>query len=48
VNPEVADFLHGEENHLIPGLEKTIGKRIVIYPDTGITWKHFEIIESAQ
>ncbi len=47
VNPEVADFLHGEENRLIPGLEKTIGKQIVIYPDTRYHMEAFEVIESA-
>ena len=47
VNPEVADFLHGEENRLIPGLEKNIGKQIVIYPDNRYHMEAFEIIESA-
>jgi ribonuclease G len=46
VNPDVADFLHGEENHLITGLEKTIGKQIVIYPDDRYHMEAFEIIES--
>jgi ribonuclease G len=46
VNPEVADFLHGEENRLIPGLEKTIAKQIVIYPDSRYHMEAFEIIES--
>jgi ribonuclease G len=46
VNPEVADFLHGEENRLIPGLEKTIGKQIIIYPDSRYHMEAFEIIES--
>lgn len=47
VNPEVAEFLHGEENGLIPGLEKTIGKQIVIYPDNRYHMEAFDIIESA-
>ena len=47
VNPEVADFLYGEENRLIPGLETTIGKQIVIYPDNRHHMEAFEIIESA-
>jgi ribonuclease G len=47
VNPEVADFLHGEENRLIPGLEKRIGKQIIIYPDTRYHMEAFDIIESA-
>ena len=48
VNPDVADFLHGEENNPIPGLEKRIGKQIVIYPDSRYHMEAFEIIESAQ
>jgi ribonuclease G len=47
VNPEVAEFLHGEENHLIPGLERSIEKQIVIYPDDRYHMEAFEIIESA-
>jgi ribonuclease G len=47
VNPEVADYLHGEENRLIPGLEKTISKQIIIYPDNRYHMEAFEIIESA-
>ncbi len=46
VNPEVAEFLHGEENRLIPGLEKSIGKQIIIYPDSRYHMEAFEIIES--
>lgn len=47
VNPEVAEFLHGEENRLIPGLEKTLKKQIVIYPDSRYHMEAFEIIESS-
>ena len=47
VNPDVADFLHGEENRLISGLEKTIGKQIVIYPDNRYHMEAFDIIESS-
>ena len=47
VNPEVAEFLHGEENRLIPGLEKTIKKQIIIYPDNRYHMEAFEIIESS-
>jgi ribonuclease G len=47
VNPEVAEFLHGEENRLIPGLEKTITKQIIIYPDNRYHMEAFEIIESS-
>jgi ribonuclease G len=47
LNPEVAEYLHGEENRLIPGLEKTIGKQILIYPDSRYHMEAFEIIESS-
>ncbi len=47
VNPEVADYLYGEENSLIPGLEKTIAKQIFIYPDSRYHMEAFEIIETA-
>ena len=47
VNPDVAEFLHGEETRLIPGLEQTIGKQIVIYPDSRHHMEAFEIIETA-
>jgi ribonuclease G len=46
VNPEVADFLHGEENHLVSSLEKSIGKQIMVYPDSRYHMEAFEIIES--
>jgi ribonuclease G len=48
VNPEVADFLHGEENRLIPSLESTIGKQIVIYPDNRYHMEAFEFVESTR
>jgi ribonuclease G len=46
VNPDVAEFLHGEENRLIPGLEQSIGKQIIIYPDDRYHMEAFEIIEN--
>lgn len=46
VNPEVAEYLHGEENRLIPGIEKTIEKQITIYPDDRYHIEAFEITES--
>jgi ribonuclease G len=46
VNPEVANFLYGEENRLIPGLEMTIGKQIAIYPDSRYHMEAFEVIEA--
>ena len=45
VNPEVAEYMHGEENQLIPGLEKNIGKQIIIYPDDRYHMEAFDIIE---
>mgnify|MGYP000268306472 CR=1 FL=1 len=46
VNPEVAEFLHGEENRLVANLERKIGKQIVIYPDSRYHMEAFDIIES--
>jgi len=46
VNPEVAEFLHGEENRLVPNLERMIGKQIVIYPDRQYHMEAFDIIET--
>jgi ribonuclease G len=46
VNPEIADLLHGEENHLILSLERKIGKQIVIYPNPDFHIEQFDIIES--
>lgn len=46
VNPEVAEFLHGEENRLVPNLERKIGKQIVIYPDRQYHIEAFDIVES--
>ncbi len=45
VNPQIAELLHGEENHLITALEKTIGKQIVIYPNTTYHLEEFDIFE---
>jgi ribonuclease G len=48
VNPQIAELLHGEENHLITALEKTIGKQIVIYPNTTYHMEEFDIFEIHQ
>jgi ribonuclease G len=48
VNPQIAELLHGEENHLIATLEKTIGKQIVIYPNTTYHLEEFDIFEIHQ
>ena len=45
VNPKIAELLHGEENHLISTLEKSIGKQIVIYPNTTYHLEEFDIFE---
>jgi ribonuclease G len=45
VNPEIAELLHGEENHLIIALEKIIGKQIVIYPNTQLHMEEFNLFE---
>ena len=45
VNPQIAELLHGEENHLITALEQTIGKQIVIYPNTTYHLEEFDIFE---
>jgi hypothetical protein len=39
--------MHGEETGLIPGLEKKIGKQIIIYPDSRYHMEAFDIIETA-
>ena len=45
VNPEVAELLHGEENHLIFRLEKIICKQIVVYPNPQFHLEEFDILE---
>jgi ribonuclease G len=45
VNPEIAELLHGEENHLIVDLERIIGKQIVIYPNSQLHMEEFNVFE---
>ncbi len=45
VNPEIAEFLHGEENEIITSLERKIGKQIVIYPNPQFHMEEFDIYE---
>jgi ribonuclease G len=45
VNPEIADFLHGEENNLIVSLEKILNKQIVIYPNPRFHVEEFDVFE---
>jgi ribonuclease G len=46
VNPEIAENLHGEENHIILALEKKIGRQIVIYPEPKFHMEEFDIVET--
>ena len=45
VNPQVAEFLHREENHLIGRLERSLQKQIVIYPEPQFHMEQFEILD---
>ncbi len=45
VNPEIADLLHGEEDHLISSLEEIIGRQILIYPNAEYHMEEFDIFE---
>ena len=45
VNPEIAELLHGEENHIIVSLENIIGKQIVIYPNAQLHLEEFDVFE---
>jgi ribonuclease G len=48
VNPQIAEFLHGEENDIITSLERKIGKQIVIYPNPEFHMEEFDIYEIQQ
>ena len=48
VNPEIAERLHGEENHIILSLEQALGKSIIIYPNQRYHMEEYEIIEQAK
>ncbi len=45
VNPEIAELLHGEENHIIVTLEHIINKQIVIYPNPQLHVEEFDVFE---
>jgi len=45
VKPEIAELLHGEENHVITSLERIIGKQIIIYPNPQLHIEEFDIFE---
>jgi ribonuclease G len=45
VKPEIAELLHGEEDHIITSLERMIGKQIIIYPNPQLHIEEFDIFE---
>jgi len=45
VNPQVAEFLHREENNLVTNLERDLGKQIIIYPEPQFHREQFDIFE---
>ena len=45
VNPEIAELLHGEENHIIIDLERIINKQIVIYPNPQLHMEEVDVFE---
>jgi ribonuclease G len=42
-NPQIAEYLHREENHLITHLERALGKQVVIYPEPQFHIEQFEV-----
>lgn len=46
VHPEIAQLLHGSENHLIASLEKQFLKPITIYPESNYHIEEYHIFES--
>jgi ribonuclease G len=46
VHPEIAQLLHGSENHLISSLEKQFAKPIAIYPEPHYHIEEYHIFES--
>ena len=46
VNPQIAELLHGEENHIISSLEQAIDKQITIYPEKRFHLEEFDILET--
>lgn len=45
VNPEIAELLHGEENHIVVALEGIIKKQIVIYPNPRLHVEEIDLFE---
>ncbi|GBC63805.1 ribonuclease E/G [Desulfonema ishimotonii] len=48
VNPDIAELLHGEENHIIVSLEQAIGRQIVVYPNAEFHFEEFDIFETVK
>ncbi|MFW5640529.1 MAG: Rne/Rng family ribonuclease, partial [Thermodesulfobacteriota bacterium] len=48
VNPEIAELLHDDQNHIILSLERAIGKQIVVYPNTEFHLEEFDIFETVR
>ncbi|WP_373499981.1 ribonuclease E/G [Desulfococcus sp.] len=48
VNPDIADLLHGDENHIIVALERVTGRQIVVYPNQDFHLEEFDIFESVR
>ncbi|QTA78136.1 Ribonuclease E/G family protein [Desulfonema limicola] len=46
VNPEIAELLHGEEDHIISSLEKILLKQVVVYPNSDFHIEEFDIFET--
>ena len=48
VNPDIADLLHGDENHIIVALERITGRQIVVYPNQDFHIEEFDIFETVR
>jgi ribonuclease G len=46
VHPQIAELLLGEENHIIISLEKSIGRRVTIYPEARFHLEEFDVLET--
>ncbi len=46
VNPQIAEALHNEENHITTSLEKMLGRQINIYPDERFHLEQYDILET--
>ena len=46
VNPEIAELLHGAENHLITDIEKRINGQVFIYPNSNFHLEEYDITEN--